>query len=123
MEGGWGSFTEDFERKVRVCFCQGMCKRRLWEWESLHRGPIGEPVGCSFTRDFDRQMEGSGNKVCLSLSLSLPEICEGNLESLSLSLCPRSVRGTWREGSLTGEGSSFPRDLERRLRFFCQEDF
>jgi len=43
--GGWGSFTGYFERKVRFCFYQGMCKRRLWKWASHHRGPIGEPVG------------------------------------------------------------------------------
>jgi len=43
--GGGDSFTGDFDRKVRFCFYQGTCKRRLWKWASLHRGPIGEPVG------------------------------------------------------------------------------
>jgi len=43
MEGGF--FTGDFERKVKFCIYQGMCKRRLWKWASLHRGPIGECGG------------------------------------------------------------------------------
>jgi hypothetical protein len=97
-----GSFTVEFERKIRFCFYQGMCKRRLWKWASLHRGPIGEPVGGSFTRDF------------------------GGLWKQSLSLCGKCVRGIWREDSLTGDpwrGSSFPRDLEKRVRFFCQDNF
>ena len=83
-----------------------MCKRRLWKWVSLHRCPIGEPVG----------------------GLIYQGLCEtdGGLWKQSLSLCGKCVRGTWREDSLTGDpwkGSSFPRDLERRVRFFCQENF
>jgi len=66
MEGGF--FTGDFERKLKFCIYQGMCKRRLWKWASLHRGPLGNVEGGSFTRDFERQMkEGSGNGVSMSM--------------------------------------------------------
>jgi len=33
MEGG--SVIGNFERKLRFCFYQGICKRRLWKWASL----------------------------------------------------------------------------------------
>jgi len=45
MEGGVGFLYGDYERRVRLCFYQEMCKRRLWKWASLHRGPTGKPVG------------------------------------------------------------------------------
>jgi hypothetical protein len=42
------------------------CKRRLWKRVTLSTGaPAGERGGGSFTRTFERQMEGSGNWVSL----------------------------------------------------------
>jgi hypothetical protein len=39
-------FSGAFEKNVRFCFYQGMCKRMLCKTAiSLHRGPIGEHVG------------------------------------------------------------------------------
>jgi hypothetical protein len=47
-----GSFTGDFERKVRFFFCQGMCKTGLWKRAFLF---IDEPGGGgSFTGESER---------------------------------------------------------------------
>jgi len=53
------------------------CKIRLWKRAPLHMGTVGEPGGggASITGDFKAWMEGSGHK-----SLSLWELCDGNLE-------------------------------------------
>jgi hypothetical protein len=68
MDGG--SFTGDFERMV-IFFSQGMCKTRLWKRASL---TIGEPGGRgNFAGDSERQTEGSGNGVYLSMGAPLGE--------------------------------------------------
>jgi hypothetical protein len=50
-------FTRTFERKVRFCFYQGMCKRRLWKRAALSIGaPLGNLWG-AFAGDSERQMK------------------------------------------------------------------
>ena len=45
---------------------QETCKRSLFKWATLSIGaPVGDPGGGSFTRTFERQMEGSGNRASL----------------------------------------------------------
>jgi hypothetical protein len=48
MEGS--STTRDFERRVRFCFYQGTCKRRIVKQASLSIGALlGKTGGGSFT--------------------------------------------------------------------------
>ena len=47
---------------------------------SLHGGSVGQPGVGSSTGDFERWLKGALDVECLSLSLSLWELCEGNLE-------------------------------------------
>ena len=61
-----------------------MCKGRLWSWASLSIGAaVGNLEGGSFTRNFERWMKG--------------------LKEMGISLQGSSMRGTWREGSFTGD--------------------
>ena len=58
-----------------------MCKGRLWRQASPSIGALlGNLEVGSFTRDFERWMKGALEVERLSLSLSLRELCEGNLE-------------------------------------------
>ena len=47
---------------------------------SLHGGSVGQPEVGSSTRDFERWLKGALEVGLLSFSLSLWELCEGNLE-------------------------------------------
>jgi hypothetical protein len=72
-----------------------MCKRRLWKWASLFIGaPLGNLEGSLFTGNSERQLK---------------EVCGSGA---SLSLCGSSVRGTWREGSFTGNSESYVRNVK-----------
>jgi len=51
-------------------------KGRLWGWESLYGGPVGQTGVGSSTRDFEIWLKGALEVECLSLW----ELCERNLE-------------------------------------------
>jgi len=44
-----------------------MQKKALETGSSLHRGPLGNLKGAHFTRELERQMEGSGDRMSLSM--------------------------------------------------------
>ena len=79
-----GSFTGDFEREVRFCFYQGMCKRRLWKQASLS---IGAPLG---------NLGG----VCLLGTLKWRMCKEGSRNGYLSPWGPHC--GTWRGANLPG---------------------
>jgi hypothetical protein len=60
-EGGGSYFSGDCEGYVKGGSGNG----------PLQRGPFGDLKGASLTRDFERQMEGSGNGASPPPSLSL----------------------------------------------------
>jgi len=57
---------------------------------SFHMGPTGEPGRGLFTSDFERWMKGAVQveRLSLSLSLSLRELCEVNLDGGSSTVDP-----------------------------------
>jgi len=64
--------------------------------------------GAYFTRDFERQMEGSGDRMSPSKEPGsrghLPQTLRDSKRALckhSVSLYGSSLRGTWKEGSYT----------------------
>ena len=65
-----------------------MCKRRLWKWVSLSIGaPLEDMEGRFVYRGLQETVkEGSGNGVCLSVSLY--GNCEENLDGELLYLVP-----------------------------------
>jgi len=70
-------------------------------------GSVGQPGVGSSTRDFEIWFKGALGMKCLSLSLSL-----------SLSLCGSSVKGTWRDSSLTGDPKGYvEKALETTVSF------
>jgi hypothetical protein len=71
-----GSFTGNFNRKVRFCFNRrhsllGPLRDGSGNWHLSIGILLGKLKGGSFTWDFHTQIEDSGNRECL---------CEGNLE-------------------------------------------
>ena len=58
----------------------GYERKALGTGISLHGGSVGQPGMGSSTGDFERWLKGALDVECLSLSLSLWELCEGNLE-------------------------------------------
>ena len=86
-----GSLTRDFEGKVRSGSPppQGTCRSRLWRQLSLS---VGAPLGW------------------VSSYWELQEIVEGELWKRGISLCGRSVKGTWRRAPLLGT----PKDMKRK---------
>jgi len=43
--GEGGSLTGDFEGKLKFCFYQGMCRRRIWKRVSLTLGALLGDLG------------------------------------------------------------------------------
>lgn len=79
----WLWETGEFFFKIRIC------KRRLWKWASLSIGdPFGNQEGGLFTRGLWERDRWRALEKELSLSLSLSELCEGNLEVVLLYLGP-----------------------------------
>jgi hypothetical protein len=89
------------------------------------RGPhLGKLEGSPFTEDFERWMK-EGSRSVVSLSLSLREPCEGNLEGglLYWGLWRICTGRLWRRASVSIgaqmgnlEGGSFTRDFERWMK-------
>jgi hypothetical protein len=87
---------------------EGYVEKALEMGISFIGAPLGNLEGGSFTRDFERRMQGALEMerlfhLSLSLSLSLRELCERNLEGDSLTWDPE---GYAKEGS--GNGHLFP---------------
>jgi len=101
---------------------EGYVEKALETSISFHKGSNGEPGRDSFTSDFERWMKGAVQVERLSLSLSLRELCEVNLEGRLLCWGPwrKCIGRLWRRASLcigaplgNLEVGSYTEDFER----------